>query len=41
MVTLQLLSRRCAHAVELRYAVLDAIGPIEYQAMQVDVEIGG
>jgi hypothetical protein len=37
---LLLFRRRCAHAVERRHAVLDAINSIEYQAMQMDVEIG-
>lgn len=38
--SLQLFRRRCTHAVERRHAVLDAINPIEHQAMQMNVEIG-
>lgn len=37
---LQLFSRRCAYAMERRYAALDVIDAIEYQTMQMDVEIG-
>lgn len=37
--SLQLFSRRCPHAMKFRHAVLHAIDPIAYLAMQVNVEV--